>query len=493
MTEFDKRVAELKEQLANVPKLLDKSRPQRVKESRNSLFYMVKTYFQHHIGDTKKETSYFRNYIHQNIDKIIKEHKTALFTAYRGAAKTTTITNFFVLWEVIKKTRKYIVIISASNTLAVSILELIKTELEDNINLKSDFNIEIVTSRVNDIIVKVDGELLKIEAFGAGAKLRGTRFLSYRPDLIILDDIENDENVLSKAYRDKLENWYKKAVKKLPGMKTKYNIIIVGTILHYDSVLSRIKENTYNINFPLVREFADDYKSWVLDDNSLDIEDIYEEYKEDKASFMQERQNIPISSDELLFGKYKTYELMPKCDFYSIALDPSMGKKNGDYFAIAILGFKKDENRFYAKVYGYKQNPMYLIPKILKLYMHYDSVARTIISVETIAYQEFFKDVLKKEASKVGIFLNIKEYKNSVSKDLRLQGLAPLIQDETILIDINDDLLIEEMMTYPKSPHDDLLDALEMAYRNFKSGGRVDYKMIERVKKDFTLKSKYAN
>ena len=29
MTEFDKRVAELKEQLANVPKLLDKSKPQK--------------------------------------------------------------------------------------------------------------------------------------------------------------------------------------------------------------------------------------------------------------------------------------------------------------------------------------------------------------------------------------------------------------------------------------------------------------------------------
>lgn len=493
MNEFSKKIEELKEQLKNVPKLLDKSRPQRIKEAKKNLFFMIKTYFAHHIGEIKKETSYFRNYIHQNIEKITKEHKTALFTAYRGAAKTTTITNFYALWEVIRQNRHYIVIISASNTLAVAILELIKTELEDNINLKSDFNIEIVTSRVNDIIVKVNGHLLKIEAFGAGAKLRGTRFLSYRPDLIILDDIENDENVLSKAYRDKLENWYKKAVKKLPALKSNYNIIIVGTILHYDSVLSRIKENTFNINFPLVREFTDDYKDWVLDDNSLDIEDIYEEYKEDKASFMQERQNIPISSDELLFGKYKAYEIMPKCDFYSIALDPSMGKKSGDYFAIAVLGFKKDESKFYAKVQGYKQNPLHLIPKILKTYMHYDSLARTILSVETVAYQEFFKDVLKKEASKLGVFLNIKEYKNNSPKDLRLQGLAPLINDETILINKDDDLLLEEMMTYPKAPHDDLLDALEMAYRNFKSGGRVDYSMLNKlVKKDFTLKSKYA-
>ena len=493
MNEVDKKITELKQLLAGVPKLLDKSKPQRVKEAKRSFFYMIKTYFSHHIDNVKKETSYFRNFIHTKIESIMAEHKTALFTAYRGAAKTTTISNFLVLWDIIKQARKYIVIISASDTLAVGILELIKTELEDNINLKSDFNIEVVSSRKNDIIISVDGEFLKIECFGAGAKIRGTRYLSYRPDLIIVDDIENDENVVSKAYRDKLESWYKKAIKKLPGLKSKYNIIIVGTILHYDSVLSRIKEKTFNINFPLVREFADDYKEWVIDDKTLDIEDIYEEYKEDKASFMQERQNIPISSDELLFGKYKTYESMPKCDFYSIALDPSMGKKSGDYFAIAVLGFHKDENRFYSRVYGYKQNPINLIPKIIKLYMHYDTINRTIMSVETVAYQEFFKDVLKKEASKVGVFLNIKEYKNSVAKDLRLQGLAPLIQDETILICEDDDLLIEEMMTYPKSAHDDLLDALEMAYRNFKNGGRVDYGMIKKVRKDFTLRGKYGD
>jgi len=489
----DKRVIELKEYLKNAPQLLDNNRPQRIQKAKKEFFYMIKTYFCHHIAYMQKETSYFRNYIHNNIENILKEHKTVLFTAYRGAAKTTTITNFFVLWEAIKKKRKYIVIISSSNTIAVSILELIKTELEDNINFKNDFNIKIISCRANDIIVKVDEELLKIECFGAGAKLRGTRFLSYRPDLIILDDIENDENVLSKTYRDKLENWYKRAVKKLPGMKSNYNILIVGTILHYDSVLSRIKQNTYNINFPLIKEFNDDYRSWILDDKLLSLEDIYKEYKEDKASFMQERQNIPISKDELLFGKYRTYELMPRCDFYSIALDPSMGKKNGDYFAIAVLGFKKDENRFYAKVYGYKQNPLNLIPKILKLYKHYDSLSRTILSIETIAYQEFFKDVLKKEALKVGIFLNIKEYKNQVAKELRLQSLAPLICDETILISCDDDLLLEELLTYPKAAHDDLLDALEMAYRNFKTGLKVDYKMLNRVSKLYTLKDKYAN
>lgn len=33
------------------------------------------------------------------------------------------------------------------------------------------------------------------EAIGSGKKVRGRRHRNWRPDLIVLDDIENDENV----------------------------------------------------------------------------------------------------------------------------------------------------------------------------------------------------------------------------------------------------------------------------------------------------------
>ncbi len=479
----DKEINELKLLLKALPRLTDTSKNVRVKRAKKDFFYFIKTYFSHHIEDVKKESSEFRNYIHKNIDTLAKQYKVIIFTAYRGAAKTTTISKLYTLWETARKNRRFIVIISASQSLSDDILEFIRTELEDNENLKFDFNIKVQNNRIADIVLLIDNHLMKIQSFGAGVKIRGIVFLSWRPDLIILDDFENDENVLSKAYRDKLENWYKKAIRKLPSLTKHYNIIIPGTILHFDSVLARLikMKGVYYQNFPLVREFADNYKDWTLDNPKLDIEEIHNEYKEDKASFMQERQNIPVSADDILFGGYKTYKDMPKCDMYSIALDPAMGKKNGDYFAIAVLGYKDDDKRFYALVDGYKTSPVNLIPKIIKLYVKYNSFSRTVMSVETVAYQEFFKDVLKKEASKLGIFLNVKEYRNTVNKELRLNSLAPLIKDNTILINENDDLLLEELMTYPKAPHDDLLDALEMAYRNLKSNGRVDYKIVSKV------------
>ncbi len=415
MSKQTKEINELRLLLKSLPRLTDTRKKSRVTRAKKDFFYFIKTYFSHHIEGASKESSHFRDFIHKNIDSLTKQHKTIILTAYRGAAKTTTISKLYTLWETIRKNRRFIVVISASQSLSDDILEFIRTELEDNENLKHDFNITVSNNRVSDIVLSVDDHLMKIQSFGAGVKIRGIVFLSWRPDLIILDDFENDENVLSKAYRDKLENWYKKAIRKLPSLTQHYNIIIPGTILHFDSVLARLTKlkGAYYQNFPLVREFNDNYKKWTLDNPRLDIQEIYEEYSEDKASFMQERQNIPVSADDILFGGYKTYKEMPKCDMYSIALDPAMGKKDGDYFAVAVLGYKDEDKRFYAQVNGYKTSPVNLIPKIIKLYVKYDSLARTIMSVETVAYQEFFKDILKKEASKLGIFLNVKEYRNT--------------------------------------------------------------------------------
>ena len=45
---------------------------------------------------------------------------------------------------------------------------------------------------------------VKVDAVGSGKKLRGRKNRSWRPDLIVLDDIENDENVNTPEQRKKL-------------------------------------------------------------------------------------------------------------------------------------------------------------------------------------------------------------------------------------------------------------------------------------------------
>ena len=45
---------------------------------------------------------------------------------------------------------------------------------------------------------------IKVEGIGSGKKIRGRRHRNWRPDLITLDDVENDENVNTPEQRRKL-------------------------------------------------------------------------------------------------------------------------------------------------------------------------------------------------------------------------------------------------------------------------------------------------
>lgn len=88
------------------------------------------------------------------------------------------------------------------------------------------------------ILTKTD---IKAEAIGSGKKVRGRRHRNWRPDLIVLDDIENDENVNTPEQRRKLKNWFDKAVSKAGDTYT--DIMYIGTILHYDSLLNNVLQN----------------------------------------------------------------------------------------------------------------------------------------------------------------------------------------------------------------------------------------------------------
>ncbi|TKX29498.1 phage terminase large subunit [Campylobacter estrildidarum] len=455
-------------------------------------------YFAHHINFIKKESSLFRNFIYDNIEKLEKTSKHLCFKAYRGSAKTTLLVRLWTIYSLLSNKKQYAIIISSTLDIASESIATIKTELEENAKLINDFEIKLGDEWTSEAIVFISGgEYKKIKAFGAGKKIRGTNYLGKRPDLIICDDIENDENVESKTQRDKLYKWFNKAILKLVARTTEnYLYLVVGTILHQDSLLNRLNDDKRFLiyDFPLVLNFPDsldlidknnilkdDLRGFKIDDENLNKIEILKEYFADTSSFYSEYQNKALSSETAIFNEYKVIEKEQDFDLVVLGIDPALGKAKGDYFAIAELK-RIEKNKFHLKASGYKISPSKMIDVILKLYIKYLSLGKVVkIAIETIAFQEFFKDKLKEEALKLGIVLSVCELKNKVTKELRIDSLAPYINDGTILIDSNSNLLVEEMLTYPKAAHDDLLDASEMAFRIASSAGSADYKAINRL------------
>jgi len=71
--------------------------------------------------------------------------------------------------------------------------------------------------------------------------LRGLRHRQYRPDLVIIDDVEDLESVKTKENRDKLWDWFAGEVMPIGDVGTK--IVVVGNLLHEDSLMMRLQEN----------------------------------------------------------------------------------------------------------------------------------------------------------------------------------------------------------------------------------------------------------
>ena len=167
------------------------------------------------------------------------EGRKLAVAAPRGEAKTTFVDLFFALWCVVTGRKRYILIIADAFGQAASFLEAVKVELESNPRLEADFQEYCGQGRIWNVGTIITAANVKLQAFGAGKRMRGLRHGPHRPDLVLLDDLENNENVRKPEQRDKLESWLLRTVLSLGPADDSMDVIYIGTILHYDSVLAR--------------------------------------------------------------------------------------------------------------------------------------------------------------------------------------------------------------------------------------------------------------
>ena len=137
--------------------------------------------------------------------------------APRDHAKSTAITFSYLLACLLFRQRIFALIVSDTETQAILFLQGIKRELQDNddlislFGLKLDYSGKVKFSKEteSDVIVEFDdGQQFRIMAKGSEQKVRGLKWGSKRPDLIICDDLENDEIVMNRERREKFRKWF---------------------------------------------------------------------------------------------------------------------------------------------------------------------------------------------------------------------------------------------------------------------------------------------
>ncbi len=362
-----------------------------------------------------------------------------VMAAPRGHAKSTNFTFKDSLHAVLYRYKHYILILSDSSEQAEGFLDDIKTELEDNGNIMMDFG-SLKGEKAWRGSVALTRTGVKVEAIGSGKKVRGRRHRNWRPDLIVLDDIENDENVNTPEQRRKLSSWFYKAVSKAGDTYT--DIMYIGTILHYDSLLSSVLRNpSYKSRkYRAVISEAVDTRLWeeweriytnlfdeAHEENAkafyeaheaemlLGTEVLWEEklsyYKlmeirvsEGEASFNSEFQNDPVDPENAVFNPewfdYYEPELLdfanPEFVFVA-ANDPSLGKnKKSDTSSIINLALSTKTGYMYvADASVEKRKPDVIIDDVFEMNRRLKRDYKKgfyKFGVETVQFQYFFKD-----------------------------------------------------------------------------------------------------
>ncbi|MBT7080156.1 MAG: hypothetical protein HN929_01595, partial [Chloroflexi bacterium] len=146
--------------------------------------------------------------LHNEIFKVLDDDSInrVVIAAPRGFGKTSLCTIAHPAKRILFGEKKFIVPISATATNAVTQGENLKRELLYNPMIKELFGPMKSEAFSRDQWITSSGTMVMPR--GAGQQVRGNLFNMYRPDLIIADDLENSESVMSAEQREKLKSWW---------------------------------------------------------------------------------------------------------------------------------------------------------------------------------------------------------------------------------------------------------------------------------------------
>lgn len=489
------------------------------KERRTRAFvdfeFFARTYFPHYV---KSEPSVMHRWIYAKVPAIAKAQRgaRAAIAAPRGEAKSTLFNQIHTMWRLARliwvqecersktplgdfgKASRYIIIGMDASDQANGMIDAIKAELEINPRLKTDFPEMCGKGPVwrDDMFVTAHGA--RVDAVGSGKKLRGRRHGPYRPDMVILDDIENDENVENPKQRDKLEKWVDRAVANLGAADGTMDIVYVGTLLHYDSVLARKLANPIwqSIKFQAVIRFPDRMDLWekweeVFRNAGEEYADAFFAAKREEMlhgsevswptvrpferlmklkievgpdSFDAELQNDPVSSADAPFGT-PTFWVNTLAEWIKFgACDPSLGKNNagGDPSAVLVGGFHREKQTLDTIEASIKRRlPTTIAEDMLSFQEEHRCLSW---GIETVQFQHFFATFIQDLANKRGILMPIQTIEPHADKDLRILSLHPYWKNQQIRLHPSQKTLIDQARHYPKVDKRDGLDCLHMLW-----------------------------
>ena len=416
------------------------------------------------------------------------ELRKIFIVAFRGSGKSTIFTTSYPLWAIMgKQQKKFVVILCDTLQQAKIVMSNIKQELEGNDLLKNDmgpFEEDATEWGAYSIVFKNFNA--RILVVSTESSIRGIRHGKHRPDLIIADDVESTSSVKTKEGRDKIYRWLKRDV--IPaGEFRKTRLVIVGNLLHEDSLLMRLKREVKHGEidgvfkaYPLIDKngrcaWPDKYKT---------EQDLIEQEKEigNKNAWLREYLLKIVPEDDQVITREMIhyYDKLPYKEQGHITaylgVDLAIGQKEtNDYTAMVSILIQGTGKNFKAYVLANPVNERLRFPDIIaKIKERYRFLKAgwhdTKIRVEANQFQQAAVDQLKSER-----IYEVEGVTVTSDKRSRLASCADLMNAGVIVFPKHGaEDLITQMIGFGVESHDDIMDAFTLLVRAFIEEGLIE-------------------
>lgn len=410
-------------------------------------------------------------YFHKEMWELCASDKKRIaICAPRNHAKSTAITHAYTLAAALFRKARYILIVSDTETQASNFLMDIKAELLENPDLQDHFAVKrLIKDSVTDVIVEMyDGWKFRITAQGAEQKVRGKKWGNQRPDLVICDDLENDEMVESQERREKLRNWFFKAL--VPSLADDGRVIVVGTILHLDALLYRLLSNkSWTNKFYKAHKSFDDFSELLWPEKWP--ESRLREERDEKINegmpevYSQEYLNNPIDQAEAYFRKTDFLKqedsdtLVTKMMYAGVDFAISDADRSA-YTVIAVGGVDSTNTLHIEHISRFRGDADDIIQQMLAIQQKYDIIQW---KAEEGQISKAIGPALYKAMSERGCYLNIDPGIPGKDKRARARSIQARMRAGAVKFKKSAawyPSLEEELLQFPKGPYKDQVDAL---------------------------------
>lgn len=400
----------------------------------------------------------------------------SIIVSFRGSAKTTIMALAYPIWAILgRQHKKFVVIICDTQELARQRLANIRSQFEHNALLQRElgpFQDDSGQWGAGSVVLpKYDA---RITVASREQSIRGITHNEHRPDLIILDDVENIEIVRTKEGRDKLDRWFHDDILPLGSLKTK--VVVIGNLLHEDSLIMRQKEliQTGKMSGGYYQFPVRIGKRILWPGKYPDMRTIERERKKlgNERSWLREFElKIIPEEDQVILPEWiQRYDHLPdgepSVEFIAVAtgIDPALSQKNrADYTAMVSIRVYRQGDTVYFYVLPRPVNERLTfngqIERAMEVSLRVGGGNKTKLCVEKVAYQGALTEALRKKN-----YPAIDALTGGADKRTRLMTISPYLENSLVLFPRHGaEDLISQLLGFGVERHDDLMDAFTIA------------------------------